>query len=99
MNAVENFLASYFHQDWTIDSEDYRGVVDIYTREKWKSEEVAKVVMGLRELAETARIEDYSLEMLIKQFHCYYDPSFDGLSISDWLNAVADLIDVRFKPN
>ena len=99
MNAVQNFLASYFHQDWSIDSDDYKGIVEIYLSAKWKPEEVKSVTIGLREIAEQARIEEYSVETMITKFHCYYDPSFDNLSIPDWLHDVADLIDMRFMPN
>lgn len=83
---LEEFLGSYFHQDWMSDAPSSIGIVTKYLSE-WPAGE-AKV--ALRELGSllTTHDEEVVRGVVIKM-GCYFEPSSEGYaSFTDWMRAV-----------
>ncbi len=87
---LEQFFSSYFHQDWTLESKDWSGVVEHYRRSASPAD--LESVAAEIESFVISTPADHALEdRLYREFHCYYTPRTDlgGISVRAWLSAVA----------
>lgn len=83
---LEEFLGSYFHQDWTSDASSSMEIVMKYLSE-WPADE-AKVT--LRELGSLlATHDEEAVRSAVTKMGCYFEPSSEGCaSFTGWLKAV-----------
>jgi CdiI immunity protein len=87
---LEEFLGTYFHQDWREDSATATGVVERYVAE-WPSDEIRSAAKELQHLLTETPTED-RLADATRQLGSYYNPEADGLSYRDWLQKVYQLL-------
>lgn len=85
--VLEQLLGSYFHQDWPLEHDSYRGVVD----EMCASEPVLIIqaaVAELTSLLEKFPTEDNLRQNLVNEIGCYFEPNSEGLTYREWLEQV-----------
>jgi hypothetical protein len=90
-DQITNFLSGYFHEDWEVEAETDADVVALLQRSGIPSLSVVALADELEAVA-TERESEASDEWLLKAHGCYYQPSADGLSGSDWLRHLAALM-------
>lgn len=85
--ALEQLFGSYFHQDWPLEHDSYRGVID----EICASEPVLTIqaaVVELTALLEKFPAEDSLRRKLVNEIGCYFEPNSEGLTYRAWLEQV-----------
>jgi hypothetical protein len=90
-DQITNFLSGYFHEDWEVEAGTDAEVVALFQRSGSSPSSIAALANEL-ESAATKRENEASDEWLLKDHGCYYQPSFDGLSGSDWFRRLAALM-------
>ncbi|MBX3664755.1 MAG: hypothetical protein KF834_03625 [Burkholderiales bacterium] len=83
---LEEFLGSYFHQDWTSDAPSSMQIVANYLAE-WP---IAEANAALQEITSLLSIEkEDELRKKVIQMGCYFEPSSEGYaSFTDWMKAI-----------
>ncbi len=84
--TLDNFLAAYFHQDWTLDHDTPEAVVADYVR--GESEATVAQLRGELDRLLAADPQEAGLAALLRASGCEYDPARDGIGYRDWLQAV-----------
>jgi hypothetical protein len=86
------FLGGYFNQDWQLDHASWEDVVKSYLSAE-PVHLVAAASAELRALLANER-DDLQLERrLLREYGCYFSPSFVGLSPRSWLEKVLAALD------
>jgi hypothetical protein len=81
---------SYFHQDWDLDDPTVDAVVHRYIRDA-SPQEAGRVAAEIDDFIRIGMSEDERRQAL-DTFGCQYHPPGDGLSYSEWLRQVHDLL-------
>ena len=85
---LEEFLGSYFHQDWMEDASSSMGIVKKYLSE-WPLDEAKAALQELHSLQSTQN--NGNLQSIVAQMGCYFNPASEGYeSFSEWINAVEE---------
>ena len=88
MEKLYQFFAGYFHEDWTVDSENPDEVLNELVAEGRTRSELEELAGLIDDYLDTR--SDVSLEhALFTELGCYYTPSADGLSARAWLKHVS----------
>jgi hypothetical protein len=83
---LEEFLGSYFHQDWMEDASSSMGIVEKYLSE-WPLDEAKTALQELQSLLSIQNNGD--LQSIVTKMGCYFNPASEGYeSFSEWMNAV-----------
>lgn len=90
-DQITHFLSGYFHEDWEVEAGSDAEVVALFQRSGSSASSIAALANELESVA-TKRENEASDEWLLKDHGCYYQPSFDGLSGSNWLRRLAGLM-------
>jgi hypothetical protein len=89
--SLADFLTAYFHQDWSMDSTDWRGVVNLFLKDAPAPETLQAIVHALRHLSESES-DDALAQRLLKEFGCYYYPGAAPGAFRDWLLELASVL-------
>jgi hypothetical protein len=87
--ALKEFLAAYFHEDWSLDDVSPEAVVDRYLRDQDSVKALEEIARAIRRLLMAAESEQALSTRLFREFGSYYDPSGSGGSVRRWLESVA----------
>lgn len=83
---LEEFLGSYFHQDWTSDAPSSMGIVAKYLSE-WPAVEAKAALRELDFLLTNQNEEE--LHGAVTKMGCYFEPSSEGYaSLTNWMKDV-----------
>ncbi|WP_321945851.1 contact-dependent growth inhibition system immunity protein [Paraburkholderia sp. J10-1] len=85
---LDEFLGTYFHQDWREDEPTADRIVNKYLSE-WPRDDA---LLALREL-ENLLSENYGdakLRELLDEMGCYYDPLGDAMTCASWLSGIRE---------
>lgn len=87
---LAEFLGTYFHQDWTSDTDSSLELARIYLSE-WPREEA---LLAMQELVLLLRTQDDDeVARTIAGMGCYFVPASEGYtSASDWLRTIEALM-------
>ena len=87
LNALEQLLGSYFHQDWTeefdSDKSALQAIIDFEPREQ-----LLAGAYEIDELLGATLTSDALQEILVSKLGCYFDPGSVGLTCERWLKLV-----------
>jgi hypothetical protein len=95
--ALKNFMAAYFNQDWPDIDGSSEAVVLHYFRDQDSIEELSWVLRALRELIEGDDGDEALSNRLLNEFGCYFYPPGAGLSTRAWLQTLADDFEREIK--
>lgn len=84
---LHRFFAAYFHQDWDLEADDWKGVVDCYAADHASVELLRHLAQEIDELRH-ARPEVDLEQFLVYTVGAYYDPA--PLTYKQWLGQIAD---------
>ena len=85
------FFGGYFHQDFALDyTSDEDAVKDF--RNEASPDEIAAVVREIDELLSMGYSEEVLRRIAHRELACDYNPSPAGLTMSDWIRRVRDLL-------
>lgn len=87
-NDVGDFLSGCFHEDWEIEAETDEEVVSLFRQFGGPAASIEALADKL-EAEASGRESETSDEWLLNDHGCYYKPSVDGLSGSNWLRRLA----------
>ena len=90
------FLGCYFHQDWDADYDTWEEGVQQFMRDA-TSEEVEATRKQLDHLLSRNRDESRIWRNPLHELYCDYDPTADGISYTEWLCQVRDLLNEAGK--
>lgn len=90
---LEEFLGTYFHQDWATDASAAVDVVKRYLAE-WPPEEVHLTATELRHLL-AASLTEAEVSATFSRAGNFYNPRADGLTYLEWLQKLCELFDSR----
>ena len=85
---LKNFFGAYFHEDWSLEAENFDGIVANYANIS-KSEDLRSLSKTIMEYSNMFTIDSELKKNLFTELGCYYSPSGDGLSAKAWLERVA----------
>ena len=88
--ALQTFMASYFHEDWPDEGASPQEIVQSYFQDQDSTEVLSSILRALRELIDGDDFPGELSDRLCDEFGCYYYPPGVGLSTRDWLQSVAD---------
>ena len=91
MSNLFHFLGGYFNEDWDLEAEDYRGIVVLFMKQEPR-EQITQTLTELQELLAQKRSEDELEKCPFHELHHRYNPTPDGLTLSQWLVSMADQI-------
>ena len=83
--ALHQFLGGYFHQDWTLDHSTPDDVIRSFIDNATATER-SSVVAQLHDLLS---LPDMALGPAVLDLGGYYDPTVDGQTLRQWLQALA----------
>lgn len=81
--ALQQFLGGYFHQDFLLDYASSDEAIVAFRTDEPK-ELVHAVCNELKDFLTMIQAKRADVHDLLQQFGCYYDPSFDGLTVAGW---------------
>ena len=88
---LEEFLSSYFHQDWMEDASSSMGIVEKYLSE-WPSNEARAALQELHSLLSIQN--DGDVQSIVTKMGCYFNPSSEGYeSFAEWMKAAEKEMD------
>lgn len=87
---LENFLAGYFHEDWTLEAAEPDDIIENFVCESGSDGEFMRIADDIDAYLNGKAGANISEDDLVREFGCYYAPSSDGLSSRDWLIHVRD---------
>jgi len=89
---LEQFLGCHFHQDWDLDFDNWVAGVSQFLS-NWPPQFVLAVRKELNRLLARG-LEDQELgRLLLCELGCYYDPTPDGISYTEWLCQIRDQLE------
>jgi hypothetical protein len=88
--ALGQLMGAYFHQDWDVEANDDRGIVDLFIRGEpaLAVQLPAEIDRVLRELDSEDELRHYLLEEL----GSYYLADSDGNTYRTWLTRIAEQV-------
>jgi hypothetical protein len=87
---LKSLLSGYFHEDWELEASEPDEVIFRFLESGPSASEIDRIVAQIRHYLGGGK-DDTTVERgLLKDLGCYYLPSADGISASDWLRHVAD---------
>jgi hypothetical protein len=91
MGRTDELFGAYFHQDWSMDAKDWKGIVRAFISDS-TADEVASTISELQALLHDVESEEEIERLLYTEFGCYYTPRPDlgGLSVRKWLEEVCE---------
>ena len=88
---LEEFLGSYFHQDWMEDASSSMGIVEKYLSE-WPSDGARAALQELHSLLSIQN--DGDVQSIVTKMGCYFNPSSEGYeSFAEWMKAAEKEMD------
>lgn len=91
-NELVDFFGSYFHQDWDLEAQDWRGVVREFAENE--SESYVSAVLGGLEVIARSGLDSGDLEDLLSQrLGCGNNPNW-GEPLSEWFSDLASELQV-----
>lgn len=85
---VETLLQAYFHEDWPEEARNASELVDQFIRTSGlAADEFECLATDLRKIAQ--QHEDQPNGWLFRELGCYFDPSSDGQTDSEWLREIS----------
>ncbi|BBO34338.1 contact-dependent growth inhibition system immunity protein [Lacipirellula parvula] len=92
---LRDFFSAYYHEDWDADHHDAAGVIREYINEGRNPSHLSALADAIADLVRRAG-NDVDLEdCLLRSLGCYYMPSSDGLSASEWLTHILQILRQR----
>jgi hypothetical protein len=93
--ALREFFASCFNEDWSLDSPDWQSAVRDFFKETWgwSGELTARVHQGIASLLSSDYSESDLKSKVLDEFGSYYLVSADGMSFRQWLTELNKLIE------
>ena len=85
-SALDDFIGSYFHQDWRLDHTSRAEVASLLVRTR--PELARSVTQDLQALLAENRTDEQLRDILLAQYHLYYDPWGDEISMREWLSGL-----------
>jgi hypothetical protein len=85
------FFGGYFHQDWALDYKSDEDAVKDFRTEA-SPDQIAAVIREIDELLSMGYSEEELRRIAHRELACDYNPSPDGLTMSDWIRRVRNLI-------
>lgn len=85
-SALDDFIGSYFHQDWRLDHASRADVANLLVRTR--PELARSVTQDLQALLAENRTDEQLRDVLLRQYHLYYDPWRDEISMREWLSGL-----------
>jgi hypothetical protein len=95
--ALEQFLAAYFHQDWSLDAASPEEVVAEFLRDHPAGEQLLPVVRALHGLIDSGQDDARLSHRLTHEFGSFLDPRGDGESTRQWLRWLVDRIERELR--
>ena len=87
LNALEQLLGCYLHQDWLDEFDDDAAALRAILESEPK-EQIAAGVGEIDALLAAELFENDLRTILVDQVGCYFDPSSEGLTYKQWLGRV-----------
>lgn len=84
---LTQFFSSYFHQDWPLEASSASEVVENYLDSE-SPETIEAVLAELNLLLEMSIAEPDLETLILEELGCYYDPSSENLTVTEWLESV-----------
>lgn len=84
---LTQFFSSYFHQDWPLEASSASEVVENYLDSE-SPETIEAVLAELNQLLEMSIAEPDLETLILEELGCYYDPSSENLTVTEWLESV-----------
>lgn len=88
--ALENFFAGRFHQDWDLDAPTWQAAVMGFAVEQPGS--VDAVLVGIANLLETASDAELPAILTVELGSCW-EPIAEGLSAREWLLGIVAILE------
>ena len=86
--SLEQLFGAYFHQDWRDEFESPGEAISAF-----QSDETEKMVSDAKRELDVIMdfaLDEISLTNLVTDLGCYYNPSGDGATYSDWIVAIKE---------
>jgi len=90
-SALDDFIGSYFHQDWRLDHASRADVASLLVRTR--PELARSVTQDLQALLAENTTDEQLRDILLWQYHLSYDPWRDEISMREWLIGLFKEID------
>lgn len=90
-DKITNFFSCYFHEDWPMEAESDVEIIRVFLNSGVDVTQANQLADQLVLVAKNHENEP-SDAWLLDQYGCYYSPEADGLSASNWVIHLADLI-------
>jgi hypothetical protein len=91
---LQEFLGSYFHEDWMLDDASTLHVAQRFRAEtEGQPDFRLRVVAEIRELLDRPLSEEELHSYLLDEYDIVYDPWDDHLTTRAWLTSIARAID------
>ena len=87
----QDFVLSYFHQDWRLDDADAMAVVADFVRTTNPPRRAA-VVQDIDRLLALPLDEKALHDLVLRDYDLSYDPHDDGITMREWLTRTRDEI-------
>jgi hypothetical protein len=87
LNALEQLLGSYFHQDWADEFDNNESALQAIMNSEPKDQLLAGA-NEIDELLGATLTSDALQEILVNKLGCYFDPASVGLTCEWWLKQV-----------
>lgn len=89
LTELKSFLGGYFHEDWELEASEPDEAISRFLESDPGASEIDHIVAQICHYLGDGK-DDVAVEHgLLKDLGCYYLPSADGISASDWLRHVA----------
>ncbi|MEZ2248546.1 contact-dependent growth inhibition system immunity protein [Microcoleus sp.] len=84
---LTQFFSSYFHQDWPLEASNASEVVENYLHSE-SPETIEAVLAELNQLLKMSLAEPDLKTLILEELGCYYDPSSENQTVTEWLESV-----------
>ena len=91
-DLLPQFFGCYFHEDWDLDGDDTKSVIELYLTQTEGSSVPLQVATKIDELLASVSSDAELATKLFEEFGCNYNPSADGLTVRAWLRDISVLL-------
>ena len=91
MDTLKQFFGAYFHEDWICEADSWMKVIENY-KELEPADTISAAADELSKLINQGLSEKKLENHLFRTLGCYYMPSVDDMSTSQWLQEVRALL-------
>ena len=88
---IINFFSGYFHEDWPMEADSDVDIIRVFLGSGVNIVQANQLADQLVLVAKDHQNEPNDA-WLLDRYGCYYSPEVDGLSGSEWVIRLADLI-------